>query len=114
MILLDASVWSIYLRRKQQSLNSAELTIWREVDRLILERQVAIIGTIRQEILSGLRHADQYEVLRTRLRAFPDEPLRMEDYEFAAQCDRECLSIGVTGSVVDLLIAAVAIERVWP
>jgi predicted nucleic acid-binding protein len=85
----------------------------RELRELIGEGRVRLIGFVRQEVLSGIRAPTQFERLRTILRAFPDVPLQTADYEAAADASNICRSKGVTVSVVDILIAAVAIERGW-
>jgi hypothetical protein len=44
-----------------------------------------LLGVVRQEILSGIRHTEQFDRLKNSLRAFPDLLLDMKDYELAAQ-----------------------------
>lgn len=73
--LVDTSVWSAALRRKQP-LNSPAVM---ELRRLIKEDQVQIIGPIRQELLSGIKETILFENLRDHLRAFPDLPLTTAD-----------------------------------
>lgn len=70
-------------------------------------------GPIRQEILSGVRETAQYERLRTHLRAFPDEPITVADYELAAKFSNQCRGAGVAGSPVDFLICAITSSRKW-
>jgi predicted nucleic acid-binding protein len=78
---------------------------------LIQEFRATIIGPIRQELLSGIKERAQYELLRERLRAFPDLPLRTQDYELAAEFFDSCRAKGVQGSNTDFLICAVAARR---
>lgn len=73
-----------------------------------------MIGPIRQELLSGLREEAQYHRLKERLRAFPDEPLTVQDYELAARFGNQCRAAGIAGSAADFLICAVAAARNWP
>ena len=40
---------------------------------LITDSRVALLGAVRQEILSGIRDANQYNRLKNYLRAFPIE-----------------------------------------
>ena len=101
------------LRRKPDDLNRNEQFIAREMDHLIAEGRVRLIGLIRQEVLSGVRLANQFEKLRSLLRPFPDEPLDESDYEAAAQVSNRCQSRGITVSVVDALICSVAMAREW-
>jgi len=70
-----------------------------------------MIGAIRQEILSGVRGAEQYRKLRDRLRAFGDEALDEADYEEAATCFNQCRAKGLQGSNTDFLMCAVSLRR---
>src|ERR1039457_7421502 len=45
---------------------------------------VEIIGPIRQEILSGIRGPSKFDVVKDRLRAFPDLEIGTDDNEEAA------------------------------
>jgi predicted nucleic acid-binding protein len=113
-VLVDTSVWSLSLRRRPSSLAVLERSIFSELAELIQESRVRIIGSIRQEILSGIREEAYYARLRDYLRSFDDEPLTKEDYENAAAASNTCRSVGITGSAIDMLICAVAIQRQWP
>ena len=73
-----------------------------------------MLGAIRQELLSGIRNADQFKRLRDSLRAFPNEPLDEADYEDAANCFNRCRAKGVRGSNTDFLLCAVALRRNVP
>ncbi len=112
-VLVDTSVWSLALRRKNEALNAEEKRIVAELTELIREGRAAIIGLIRQELLSGVRTNEQYEKLRLHLRAFPDEAVHMADYEDAARFSNQCRAKGVSVFVADILICAVAIRRSW-
>ena len=109
--LVDTSVWSLSLRRKLSDLNSTQRSIVDELTALIEEGHACLIGIIRQEVLSGIRHRPQFEKLRARLRTFRDLALEPADYEAAAQASNQCTSKGVTISVVDALICAAALRR---
>ncbi len=78
---------------------------------LVADNRVALLGAIRQEILSGVRSLEQFTRLRNHLRAFPDLELISEDYELAAEFFNTCRSNGVQGSNTDFLICAVAHRR---
>jgi hypothetical protein len=107
-VLVDTSVWSLALRRRSPLRHD---TIAEELERLIVTYRVAMIGPIRQELLSGIRSDEQYQGLRDRLRAFPDLPMQTEDHELAARFFNECRSRGVQGSNTDFLICAIAARR---
>jgi len=106
-ILVDTSVWSAALRRGKNP-NSAQAA---ELRSLIADHRVEIIGSIRQELLSGIREASQFKNLEKHLAAFPDLPLTTEDYVAAAKFFNICKSKGVQGSNTDFLICAVAIRN---
>jgi hypothetical protein len=80
---------------------------------LIASYRVALIGPVRQEVLSGIRDQAQFEQLRAHLAAFPDVPLLEDDYERAAALFNVCRAAGVQGSNTDFLICAVAANRGW-
>ena len=105
-VLVDTSVWSMTLRRRASpaQYGVAELT------NLIRDHRVQIIGPIRQEILSGVRHKDQFERLQRRLASFPDVPITTEDYVTAARFFNLCRAKGVQGSNTDFLICAVSVR----
>jgi predicted nucleic acid-binding protein len=113
-VLVDTSVWSLALRRRPRALNAAESSLVAELAELIREGRARIIGPIRQELLSGIRSAEQFEKLRTVLRSFPDESVQTHDYEMAAKASNECRSKGIAVLPVDALICTIAIGRGWP
>ena len=106
-IIIDTSVWSLALRR-QRSLPSAET---KELAELVREGRAAMLGAVRQELLSGVRADQQFETLRGHLRAFPDILLEAEDYEEAASFFNKCRARGIQGSNTDYLICAAAARR---
>jgi hypothetical protein len=110
-VLVDTSVWSLALRRKPGDLTIAQHVAVAELADLTREGRVRIIGLIRQELLSGIRTAGQYDKLRTALRAFPDEPITTADFEGAARASNACRSRGIVASVVDALICQIALAR---
>lgn len=110
-VLVDTSVWSLALRRRSPD---REGGVVRELGRLIAEFQVAMIGPIRQELLSGIREDGQYLTLREKLRAFPDLRLDTADFETAARFFNKCRAEGVQGSNTDFLLCAVGQLRGMP
>jgi predicted nucleic acid-binding protein len=107
-VIVDTSVWSLALRRNPSLHPSHAVIVLRN---LIIDDQVALLGAIRQEILSGIRNFEQFSRLRNYLRAFPDLELTSEDYELAAEFFNTCRSKGIQGSNTDFLICAVAHHR---
>jgi predicted nucleic acid-binding protein len=112
-VLVDTSVWSLALRRKSEALSAGERSIAEELSELVGEGRAAIIGMVRQELLSGVKTSEQYERLRLHLRAFDDEPIDAADYEDAAKFGNQCRAKGIAVFAVDILICAVTIKRGW-
>ena len=102
-VLVDTCIWSQVLRHK---LPDAELT--GKLQELIRNGRVAIIGPIRQELLSGIPQAKQFEQLKEFLSAFEDIILITEHFEKAAEYCNICRRKGIQGSTIDFLICAVA------
>jgi predicted nucleic acid-binding protein len=109
-VLVDTSVWSLALRR-QARVDASQVG---ELRVLIEAGRVAMIGPIRQELLSGIRTDDVFKRLRAQLASFPDEPLATADYERAAEAFNDCRGRGIQGSNTDFLICAVAERRQMP
>lgn len=124
-VLVETSVWSLALRRSTRSTRStrsrrsgqtgsrAEPAV-DELRSLIQEGRVAMIGPIRQELLSGVRTSSAFEQLRAHLEPFADEPLETADFERAAEHFNTCRATGVQGSSTDFLICAAAERRNLP
>ena len=110
-VLVDTTVWSLALRRRAGVLNEEQALLRQELTDLIADDRVAIVGPVRQEVLSGVRDPATFDRLRLRLRAFEDEPLDTDDFETAARMHNRCRQAGISGSVVDLLLCAVAQRR---
>jgi predicted nucleic acid-binding protein len=110
-VLVDTSVWSLALRRQDPA--PADEPTRRALADLIGDARVAVIGPIRQELLSGISRAEAFDQLRERLAVFPDQPIRARDYVDAAHLANECRRRGVQGSPTDFLICAVAIANGW-
>ena len=110
-VLVDTSVWSLALRRRQPERDGAVVA---ELRRLIADFEVAMIGPIRQELLSGIREDAQFRALQEKLRAFPDLRLDTADFEMAAHFFNRCRAEGVQGSNTDFLLCAVGHLRGMP
>ena len=111
-VLVDTSVWSIALRRKNPG--QELLPYIDELTELVNDIRVVMIGAIRQELLSGIASLDQFKKLRSYLASFPDLALGTVDYELAAELFNCCRQQGVQGSHIDFLITAVAINNNLP
>ncbi len=103
-LIIDTCVWSLALRHNNKSTNQ----IVAELKSLILDFRVQMIGPIRQEILSGIKHDIQFQKLKNHLSGFNDLQLNENDYIVAAQFYNLCRSKGIQGSNTDFLICAAA------
>jgi predicted nucleic acid-binding protein len=113
MVLVDTSVWSLALRRKQSDLSAAEQDLKSALQELIVDGRAQIVGPVRQELLSGIRAEETFRRVRDALRAFDEPQLGVEDYEEAARISNVCRARGIAGSAIDFLICAVAHLRHW-
>lgn len=107
-VLVDTCIWSLVLRRNQIKPNEKLNEHRDQLSQLIQENRVKIIGCIRQEILSGIREAPQFQRLKEHLAAFPDLLLQTADYEKAAEFSNIARQQGIQGSAIDYLICAVS------
>jgi predicted nucleic acid-binding protein len=108
-VLIDTSVWSLALRRRSPSHSAVDA-----VRRLIAGGRAAMIGPIRQEVLSGIREPNVFGRLRDQLAAFPDESITTADYVQAAAYFNECRARGLQGSNTDFLLCAVCVRHRMP
>lgn len=106
MVLVDSDVWSLALRRQRP----VHGTYLERFSMLIEEGEVALIGLVRQEVLSGIREKRQFEKVREQMRAFPDQRVTLDIHELAAAFFSHCRGKGVQGSHADFLICACAVS----
>lgn len=102
-ILVDTCVWSLALRHK-----SPDKEIETKLAEIIKDGRIAIIGPIRQEILSGISRESQFEALKDYLEPFEDILLNVNHFVKAAEFSNSCLKKGIKGSNTDFLICSVA------
>jgi predicted nucleic acid-binding protein len=107
-VLVDTSVWSIVLRRVDRRENAAIVNAF---GALIDDGLIAIVGPVRQELLSGIREKAQFDHIRDELRGFLDIDITVNDYETAASFYNACRSRGIQGSATDFLICAIAVRH---
>lgn len=105
-VIVDTSVWSLVLRKKE--LSEDELKLRDFLSFLIQNSLVIMIGEIRQETLSGISNFAKFEQLRDALHAFSDFEIPTEDFETATELFYLCRSHGIQGSHTDFLICSVA------
>jgi hypothetical protein len=113
MVLVDTPVWSLSLRRRAVDLSAHERRLTQTLYRLVKEGQVQLLGSTRQEVLSGIREESQFRRIRNHLGDFPNSTVDERDYEEAARISNMCRRAGVTGSSVDMLMCSVSLRHDW-
>ena len=113
MVLVDTPVWSLSLRRRAIDLSPAERRITQSLYDLVRQHRVRLLGSTRQEVLSGIREESQFLRIRDHLRGFRNVELEASDYEEAARASNQCSRRGIAGSHADLLMCAVALRYAW-
>jgi hypothetical protein len=101
-VLIDTTVWSLALRRSEPN------GVTQRLLNLITSSSAVMIGSVRQELLSGISNDEMFKTLKAKLDAFDDHPLTKRDYETAAQFFNTCRKHGIQGSHTDFLLCAVA------
>ena len=110
MVIVDTTVWSAFLRRDAQRPDSA-VEIVRD---LVRKNQVQLLGIVKQELLSGIRHGRQFSRLAEILKGFPLLLATEADHDLAVQFFNRCRTRGVQGSHIDFLICAQAVNNRFP
>jgi len=107
MILIDTSVWIDYFNG-YASLHADFLTLC-----IAESRPIVLAGLVLTETLQGVRDAQQADITRRVLLAYPLAPeLDRTDYEQAAAIYRACRAHGSTPrSAVDCLIAQLCLRH---
>lgn len=100
-VIVDTDVWSEAFRRK-----GSKSEFVGELQNLIQEGRVQMIGIIRMEILCGIRGEKMFRTLNGKLDAFPDRSLDSEVFVTAARFLNLCRSKGIQGSNNDFIICA--------
>lgn len=113
IVLVDTCVWSLALRRSRKHVNIQEARTLDLLKELILDGRARMLGLVRQELLSGIRHKEQFNNILTVTRNFTDVPVEVAEYELAATTYNTCRAAGIAGNPVDFLLCAVAQHRNW-
>lgn len=112
-VLIDTPVWSLALRRKTTTLTPNERRVTELLSEIVDEGRAQLLGSVRQELLSGLREQAQFRRLRDYLRDFPNISLSAEHYEEAARSSNECRRAGIASTPVDMLLCAAGLLHGW-
>lgn len=107
LVLIDTCVWVSFFNRP----HSAER---KQIDELLDDDRVAIIGPILGEVLQGFRRDDQADWVASSLRGVREIEVGWDDWRNAARLGRQLSSRGHKLPLTDLVIAAVAIANDCP
>jgi predicted nucleic acid-binding protein len=105
LVLVDTCIWVPYFNRPQ----SQEKRI---VDELLDEDCAVLIGPVLAEILQGFRRDDEADWVASRLRCVRFVDTTWDDWCQATRLGRAAAASGQRLPLTDLVLAAVAIERV--
>jgi predicted nucleic acid-binding protein len=111
-LVVDTSVWSLLLRRKNHDHNHPLVQKLKSC----LEQQdgIFLVGTILQEILDSVRNEEQFIKLTEYFSVFPLLEVDRQDYVEASRLRNHCRSKGVQAGPADFLIAAACIRWAYP
>lgn len=105
-VIVDTSIWSLALRRQEHIQNPEAETL----KKIIKDGEdIYLIGIILQEILQGIRKAEDFARLKKYLDAFPLLEIKREPYIKAAELKNHLSKKGIQISTIDALIASAAI-----
>ena len=109
MFVIDTSVWSRALRRRERSEGEPPSALL--IRRLVLDNEpIGVPGIVLQELLSGVRTKKEFVRLRKVLDPFPVLLATEEHHLLAATLYNTCKSNGLNVSPTDVLIASTAIQ----
>lgn len=109
-MLVDTDVWSEAFRKKPDPKSEHV----QELKSLIEQNRVQLVGTIRMEILCGLKETKQFDRIASRLAAFPDRTLDSEIFILAARFFNACRRKGIQGSNNDFILCACSVAWKMP
>jgi predicted nucleic acid-binding protein len=110
-VIVDTPVWSAALRRRRKNLSTRERSLVLYLRELIINGDAILLGSVRQELLTGIIDPDAFKLTRQRLRALDDLAPDTDDYERAAEYANQCARHGIAATTIAMLICAVAVGR---
>lgn len=111
MTIVDTSVWSVAYRRSKTIQNASEQRAYSLWQSLVADDAAAIIGSVRQELLSGVRTREQFDRPRQTIAEFELLDLDSNTFDLAAHFSNQCQRVGIAAGSIDMMICASAFER---
>ncbi len=106
MIIIDTTIWSKVYRRKR--IAGKDQAVVNELYNILDLEEEVLIGSVRQELLSGISNKDVFNDLKFKLDGFNNYEIQLADHDLAAEYYNICSQNGIQGSQTDYLICAVA------
>ena len=103
MVIVDSSVWIDFFRVPGSPAGV-------EVDRLMGENRIVMVGPVMMELLQGARSESEFDWLQSRLCALPFHQASRDTLVYAGWVSYQLRRQGVPVQLADILIAAIAIE----
>jgi predicted nucleic acid-binding protein len=105
-VIPDTPIWSLVLRRRKPNRKIQDI-----FTKILEEGRVILPGIIKQELLSGIKHSEQFSLLAEQLEHFPSLLASDADHILAAKLYNKCQKSGIKGSHIDFLILALAVNN---
>jgi predicted nucleic acid-binding protein len=106
-LLIDTSVWSEALRRKNKDADSRDTFLYHIIQN---EEDIFVTGIILQEILSGIKDPKVFQRIEQHFHYFNFINPGISDYVEAAKLRNSVSKKGISLATVDALIAQIAIS----
>ena len=103
VVIADSNIWINYLRRPHQ-------TVGLELENLIDDERVLMVGVVLAEILQGSRGEAEYAALLPRLGVFPYREMSQATWAKVGEIAAHLRRLGQITPLTDLSIAALALE----
>ncbi len=113
-VMVDTSVWSLALRRASKHLSNSERIVVRQLREIIIDGRAVLLGSVRQELLTGVMHHPVFEAIQSQLDEFDNLAPDRDDYDRAAAFANRCRANGIATGPVDMLLCSVASARELP
>ncbi|MCL2293762.1 MAG: PIN domain-containing protein [Spirochaetes bacterium] len=106
MIIIDTTIWSKAYRRRR--ITNEDQGIVTELFNILEFEQEVLVGSVRQELLSGVSDKNVFHDLTVKLNGFNNYEAQLADHDLAAEYFNICSTNGIQGSQTDYLICAIA------
>jgi len=103
-VIVDTSVWI-------QFFNAPQSKEKKEIDKLLNDNRVAVVGVIVSELLQGSRSQRDFEKIEDKINALPYMEVSKNTWMEVGRTSFQLRKQGITVPLTDILIAIVAREN---